>query len=74
MLALTILLGAQAATVTTPAHAQVALQGAEEGTVLLKNSGILPLSTASLKSIAVIGVDGGAGSGEMEVTFSQWMK
>ncbi|WP_312886989.1 glycoside hydrolase family 3 C-terminal domain-containing protein [Actinocrinis puniceicyclus] len=40
----------------------MALQGAEEGTVLLKNSGILPLSTSSLKSIAVIGVDGGAGT------------
>jgi beta-glucosidase len=54
--------GSPSATVTTPAHAQVALQGAEEGTVLLKNSGILPLSTSSLKSVAVIGVDGGAGT------------
>jgi beta-glucosidase len=54
--------GSTTATVTTPAHAQVALQGAEEGTVLLKNNGILPLSTAGLSSIAVIGVDGGAGT------------
>ena len=55
-------IGSPTATVTTPAHAKVALQGAEEGTVLLKNSGILPLSTSSRKSIAVIGVDGGAGA------------
>ncbi|MGH6655996.1 MAG: discoidin domain-containing protein, partial [Actinocrinis sp.] len=54
--------GSPSATVTTPAHAQVALKGAEEGTVLLKNSGILPLSASSLSSVAVIGVDGGAGT------------
>ncbi|MDX6389252.1 MAG: beta-glucosidase [Streptosporangiaceae bacterium] len=54
--------GSTTATVTTAAHAQVALQGAEEGTVLLKNNGILPLSTSSLSSVAVIGVDGGAGT------------
>ncbi|WP_329176989.1 discoidin domain-containing protein [Streptomyces sp. NBC_01477] len=53
--------GSRDATVTTPAHVQVALQGAEEGTVLLKNNGILPLSTATTHSIAVIGWDGGAG-------------
>ncbi|WP_405584093.1 discoidin domain-containing protein [Streptomyces sp. NBC_01190] len=53
--------GSHDATVTTPAHVQVALQGAEEGTVLLKNNGILPLSTATTHSIAVIGWDGGAG-------------
>jgi beta-glucosidase len=53
--------GSTGATVTTPAHVAVALQGAEEGTVLLKNNGILPLSTTTTKSIAVIGWDGGAG-------------
>jgi beta-glucosidase len=54
--------GSLGATVTTPAHVQVALRGAQEGTVLLKNTGILPLSTSGLSSIAVIGVDGGAGT------------
>jgi beta-glucosidase len=42
---------------TTPAHVSDALQLAEEGTVLLKNSGsVLPLGTAT-KSVAVIGAD-----------------
>ena len=53
--------GSRDAVVTTPAHQQVALQGAEESAVLLKNNGILPLSTSTTKSIAVIGWDGGAG-------------
>ncbi|MFI6346705.1 glycoside hydrolase family 3 C-terminal domain-containing protein [Streptomyces sp. NPDC050560] len=53
--------GDRDATVTTPEHVAVALKGAEEGTVLLKNDGILPLSADTTKSIAVIGVDGGAG-------------
>jgi beta-glucosidase len=53
--------GNRNATVTTAAHQDVARRGAEEGTVLLKNNGILPLSTSSLSSIAVLGVDGGAG-------------
>jgi len=45
-------------TVTTPAHVATALQVAEEGTVLLKNSGgILPLNPATAGSIAVIGTD-----------------
>jgi beta-glucosidase len=35
--------GSLGANVTTPAHVQVALRGAQEGTVLLKNTGILPL-------------------------------
>ena len=54
--------GSPAATVTTPAHVAVALQGAEEGTVLLKNNGVLPLSTSTTHSIAVLGADGGAGT------------
>jgi beta-glucosidase len=45
-------------TVTTAAHTASALQVAEEGTVLLKNSGsILPLNPATVGSIAVIGTD-----------------
>ena len=40
----------------TPEHAQVARKIAEEGIVLLKNSGnILPLDASKLKNIAVIG-------------------
>jgi len=54
--------GSATATVTSYAHQQVAVQGAEEGTVLLKNNGILPLATTSGSSIAVIGVDAGAGT------------
>jgi beta-glucosidase len=53
--------GSTDAIVTSYAHAQVALRGAEEGTVLLKNNGILPLNSNGGKSIAVIGVDAGAG-------------
>ena len=55
--------------VDTPAEKAVALQGATEGIVLLKNlGGILPLDAAKLKSIAVIGPNaavartGGGGS------------
>ncbi|WP_333770161.1 glycoside hydrolase family 3 C-terminal domain-containing protein [Streptomyces sp. IBSBF 2435] len=47
--------------VTTPAHQATARQVAEQGSVLLKNTGVLPLSTATTHSIAVIGPDGGAG-------------
>jgi beta-glucosidase len=54
--------GTLGSTVTTAAHVQVALQGAEEGTVLLKNNGILPLSTSTTHRVAVIGWDGGAGT------------
>ncbi|MFE9427547.1 glycoside hydrolase family 3 C-terminal domain-containing protein [Kitasatospora sp. NPDC006697] len=52
--------GSLSATVTTPAHQQTALQLGEEGTVLLKNNGILPLDPKGSESIAVIGTDGGA--------------
>jgi beta-glucosidase len=53
--------GSTGAVVTTAAHKATARQIAEEGTVLLKNSGVLPLSTSTTKKIAVIGTDGGAG-------------
>jgi len=55
--------GSLSATVSTSAHQQTALQLGEEGTVLLKNNGILPLNAnpSTKQSIAVIGADGGAG-------------
>ena len=53
--------GSTTATVTSAAHQQVALQAAEEGTVLLKNNGVLPLNPTGNESIAVIGADAGAG-------------
>jgi beta-glucosidase len=50
--------GSPSAVVTTPAHAAIARTVAEQGTVLLKNTGsLLPLGTG-VKSIAVIGADG----------------
>ena len=53
--------GSLSATVTSAAHQQTALQLGEEGSVLLKNNGILPLNPAGSESIAVIGTDAGAG-------------
>jgi beta-glucosidase-like glycosyl hydrolase len=53
--------GSLSATVTSPAHQQTALQLSEEGSVLLKNNGILPLNPNGTESIAVIGTDAGAG-------------
>ncbi|HEX4094619.1 MAG TPA: glycoside hydrolase family 3 C-terminal domain-containing protein, partial [Trebonia sp.] len=53
--------GSLSATVTSAAHQQTALQLGEEGTVLLKNNGILPLNPNGTESIAVIGTDAGAG-------------
>ena len=41
--------------VSTPASDQLAYKAAVEGLTLLKNDGILPLDTDSLKSIAVLG-------------------
>jgi beta-glucosidase-like glycosyl hydrolase len=55
--------GSLSNTVTSAAHQQTALQLGQEGTVLLKNNGILPLNPnpSTAESIAVIGTDGGAG-------------
>ncbi len=47
----------------TPAHIATAQQVAEDGTVLLKNDGALPLDASKLHSIAVIG--DGAGTDTM---------
>ncbi|BCL80086.1 BglX family protein [Ktedonobacteria bacterium brp13] len=50
--------GTPASNVATPQDAQVALQTAEQGTVLLKNDQqTLPLDSSKIKSIAVIGAD-----------------
>src|ERR1700744_3702969 len=52
--------GSPGQTATSPAHVSDAAQLAEEGTVLLKNSGsVLPLTSAD-KSVAVIGADASA--------------
>jgi len=73
--------GSLSNTVTTAAHQQTALQLGEEGTVLLKNNGILPLNPnpGSKESIAVIGTDGGAavelaggGSGGVDSANTVW--
>ena len=52
---------AAAADVSTPADNQAALQAAEQGAVLLKNGGVLPLGSG-VQSLAVIGDDAGAGA------------
>ena len=73
--------GSLSATVTSAAHQQTALQLGEEGTVLLKNNGILPLNPnpTTKQSIAVIGTDGGAavelaggGSGGVDSSNTVW--
>ena len=71
--------GSRDAFVSTSAHVATSLQVAEEGTVLLKNNGVLPLSTSNIHSIAVLGEDGGAavetsggGSGNATSTGTVW--
>ncbi len=60
--------------VATPQHASFAMQAAQRSAVLLKDTGgVLPLSTSSTRSIAVIGADAGAspvtsGHGSSQVT------
>jgi beta-glucosidase len=62
------------ATVTTTAHQTTARNIAEEGSVLLKNTGVLPLNPTTTKSIAVIGTEATspqtAGGGSAGVTSS----
>ncbi len=67
------------ATVTTAAHQQTALQLGEEGSVMLKNNGLLPLNPNGSESIAVLGTDGGAaveiaggGSGGVDSSDAVW--
>jgi beta-glucosidase len=58
-------------TVSTAAHVSTALQVAEEGTVLLKNSGsLLPLSAGSVGSIAVIGTNANPGLSDQNCNYS----
>jgi beta-glucosidase len=71
--------GALSSTVTTAAHQQTALQLGEEGSVMLKNNGLLPLNPNGNESIAVIGTDGGAaveiaggGSGGVDSSDAVW--
>jgi len=73
--------GSLSATVTTAAHQQTALELGEEGTVMLKNNGLLPLNPnpAAKETIAVIGTDGGAavelaggGSGGVDSSNTVW--
>jgi beta-glucosidase len=62
--------GSVGATVTTAAHVNTALQVAEEGTVLLKNSGsVLPLSASSVGSIAVIGTNANPGLSDQDCVY-----
>jgi beta-glucosidase-like glycosyl hydrolase len=71
--------GSLSATVTNAAHVQTALQMGEEGSVMLKNNGLLPLNPNGSESIAVIGTDGGAaveiaggGSGGVDSGAAVW--
>ncbi len=70
--------GSSSATVTTPAHQAVSTEVAEDGTVLLKNTGgTLPLQATNGGTIAVVGpaasaapTDTGGGSAYVTSTFN----
>ena len=67
--------GGTGATVTSTAHRTAARQIAAEGTVLLRNNNVLPVNTANVHSIAVIGADAStspqtAGGGSARVNSS----
>jgi beta-glucosidase len=49
--------GTPTSVVTTPANVITARDVAAQGTVLLKNTGVLPLTASSLKTIALLGGD-----------------
>src|ERR1700728_1859314 len=62
--------GSTGSTVSTAAHVSTALQAAEEGTVLLKNSGsLLPLGASSVGSIAVIGTNANPGLSDQNCSY-----
>jgi beta-glucosidase len=63
--------GSTGNTVSTAAHVSTALQVAEDGTVLLKNSGsLLPLSPSSVGSIAVIGTNASPGLSDQNCNYN----
>ncbi|MFI9379696.1 glycoside hydrolase family 3 C-terminal domain-containing protein [Kutzneria sp. NPDC052558] len=67
--------GNTGATVTSTAHKTAARQIAAEGTVLLRNNNVLPLTTSTTHSIAVLGASGSnspqtAGGGSAKVNSS----
>lgn len=47
-----------ASVVNSPAHQALALDAARQGIVLLKNDGVLPWKSSSLKTVAIIGPNG----------------
>jgi beta-glucosidase len=70
--------GSTTATVTTAAHVATSNTVAEDGTVLLKNSGALPLPAKGAGTVAVIGpsaavspTDGGGGSAAVVASSSE---